>query len=430
LRQLFTLPKQAFTITRNAQNGLPESVTDGTFTLTRTFNTYGEVDGYGYNIGGSDIYTLSITRDNAGRIVQRIESIQGETITWDYSYDELGRLIEVKRNGTVVEAYAYDENGNRISETNSFKGVTDMAYTYSIEDHLLTAGSDTYQFDADGFLTSKTTSEGTTTYKYSSRGELLEVTLPDGTIISYDYDPMGRRIAKRINGTIVEKYLWSGRIRLLAVYDGSDNLIMRFNYADDRVPYSMEYLGQTYYLVYDQVGSLRAVVDSSGLIVKRIDYDSFGNVILDADPSFRIPIGFAGGLYDADTGLVRFGVRDYDPAIGRWTAKDPIDFAGGDVNLYEYVENDPINLFDPLGLFGESSHGLVELGTYGPTSSEFMRERDVKKVFKDPFVKLLTEQMGEIIFDFITKQPRRVFETPQLWRIPVGPSPTEACEKR
>ncbi len=188
---------------------------------------------------------------------------------------------------------------------------------------------------------------------------------------------MGRRIAKRINGTIVEKYLWSGRIRLLAVFDGNDNLIMRFNYADERVPYSMEYLGQTYYLMYDQIGSLRAVVDSSGLIVKRIDYDSFGNIILDSDPSFRIPIGFAGGLYDADTGLVRFGVRDYDPAIGRWTAKDPIDFGGGDLNLYGYVLNDPVRFIDPFGFWG-SEYGLVELGKHGPTSSEFMKERNIK----------------------------------------------------
>jgi len=224
-----------------------------------------------------------------------------------------------------------------------------MAYTYSIEGNLLTAGSDTYQFDADGFLTSKTTSEGTTSYKYSSRGELLEVTMPDGMVISYDYEPMGRRIAKKINGQVVEKYLWSGRLRLLEVYDGNDNLLMRFNYADDRVPYSMEYLGQTYYLLYDQIGSLRAVVDNMGNVVKRIDYDSFGNVILDSDPSFRIPIGFAGGLYDVDTGLVRFGLRDYDPSIGRWMAKDPIDFAGGSVNLYEYVLNDPVNWVDPEG---------------------------------------------------------------------------------
>ncbi|MCK4729630.1 MAG: RHS repeat-associated core domain-containing protein, partial [Desulfobacterales bacterium] len=63
-----------------------------------------------------------------------------------------------------------------------------------------------------------------------------------------------------------------------------------------------------------------------------------------------IPFGFAGGLHDRDTGLVRFGFRDYDPDIGRWTAKDPIFFAGGDTDLYGYCLNNPINLIDPLGL--------------------------------------------------------------------------------
>src|SRR3989337_3944057 len=63
-----------------------------------------------------------------------------------------------------------------------------------------------------------------------------------------------------------------------------------------------------------------------------------------------MPFGFAGGLHDRDTGLVRFGARDYDPSIGKWTAKDPIDFSGGDVNLFNYVGNDPINWIDPFGL--------------------------------------------------------------------------------
>lgn len=51
-----------------------------------------------------------------------------------------------------------------------------------------------------------------------------------------------------------------------------------------------------------------------------------------------------------DTGLVRFGARDYDPVTGRWTAKDPIGFGGGDLNLYAYVGYDPINEIDPSGL--------------------------------------------------------------------------------
>lgn len=39
--------------------------------------------------------------------------------------------------------------------------------------------------------------------------------------------------------------------------------------------------------------------------------------------------------------------------IGKWTAKDPIGFAGGDSNLFGYVENDPLNWVDPWGILAE-----------------------------------------------------------------------------
>ncbi len=124
---------------------------------------------------------------------------------------------------------------------------------------------------------------------------------------------------------------------------------MRFEYADARMPVAMNRSGLTYYLTYDQVGSLRVVADALGNVVKRIDYDSFGNIINDTNPGFTIPFGFAGGLHDRDTGFVRFGFRDYDPNTGRWTAKDPIGFSGGDVNLFGYCLNNPLNYTDPEG---------------------------------------------------------------------------------
>jgi RHS repeat-associated protein len=108
--------------------------------------------------------------------------------------------------------------------------------------------------------------------------------------------------------------------------------------------------GYRYFLAYDQVGSLRLVVNGAGSVVKSIQYDSFGNILEETNPAFAIPLGFAGGLHDRDTSLVRFGYRDYDPDVGRWTAKDPIGFAGGDTDLYSYVLNDPLNEFDPYGL--------------------------------------------------------------------------------
>jgi len=89
---------------------------------------------------------------------------------------------------------------------------------------------------------------------------------------------------------------------------------------------------------------------TTGAIAQRLDYDVWGNVLNDTHPDFQ-PFGFAGGHYDSDTGLVRFGGRDYDPYIGRWTSQDPIGHSGGDSNLYAYVYNDPVNEIDPSGYF-------------------------------------------------------------------------------
>jgi len=115
-----------------------------------------------------------------------------------------------------------------------------------------------------------------------------------------------------------------------------------------------------------------------GTVAQRIDYDAFGNVISDTNPGFQ-PFGFAGGLYDADTGLTRFGARDYDPETGRWTIKDPIRFDGGDTNLYGYVLNDPVNFVDPEGLFTLIDTANVAAG-FGDTISfggtDWVREQN------------------------------------------------------
>ena len=306
-----------------------------------------------------------MTRDNNGRIIGKTETAGDVTASYTYTYDSMGRLLTVFKDGNLVEEYGYDLSGTRISETNTLRGLSGRTFSYSDEDHLLKAGSVIYDYNLDGFLKTKTDGTDITIYSYSSRGELLKVTLPDGIAVEYLYDPLGRRIAKKLDGAIVEKYLWKGMTRLLAIYDGADNLLMRFEYADDRLPVAVTIGGAIYYLAYDQVGSLRLVADSIGNVLKRIDYDSFGNIIADTNSAFELPFGFAGGLYDPDTELVRFGYRDYDPDVGRWTAKDPVFFAGGDTDVYRYVLNDPINLNDPSGLFGigDVVSGAVSVAT-------------------------------------------------------------------
>ena len=106
----------------------------------------------------------------------------------------------------------------------------------------------------------------------------------------------------------------------------------------------------TYALIIDHLGSIRLVVNvDNGNVAQRMDYDEYGNETMNTNPDFQ-PFGYAGGLYDEQTKLVRFGARDYSAEVGRWICKDPIGFGGGVSNLYEYVVNDPINLVDINGL--------------------------------------------------------------------------------
>ncbi|MDA3835310.1 MAG: RHS repeat-associated core domain-containing protein, partial [Spirochaetales bacterium] len=125
--------------------------------------------------------------------------------------------------------------------------------------------------------------------------------------------------------------------------------------------------GKTYRIISDHLGSPRLIVDTvTGDVAQRMSYDVWGNITEDTNPGFQ-PFGFAGGIYDQQTKLTRFGARDYDAGTARWTSKDPIRFGGGDTNLYGYVLADPINLVDPSGLwyFDLNLTGAAT-GTLGP----------------------------------------------------------------
>jgi RHS repeat-associated protein len=92
-----------------------------------------------------------------------------------------------------------------------------------------------------------------------------------------------------------------------------------------------------------------------------LEHDEFGNVISDSNPDFE-PFGYAGGLYDSQTKLTRFGARDYDATTGRWTCKDPIGFGGGQANIYSYVNNESLNWTD-IGGLGRWGYRPLNMGT-------------------------------------------------------------------
>ena len=338
------------TLTRNAQNGLLTGSMLGNITDTWSYNGFGEPLRYTAVYNGSPLYDVQLTRDSLGRITTKTEAIGGTTEVYAYAYDLAGRLAEVRKNGALTTVYTYDANGNRLTYTGP--GGT-IAATYDAQDRLLQYGDTTYTYTAKGELLTKTTGGQTTSYKYDELGDLIHASLPDGTQIDYLVDGSNRRIEKLVDGILVQRFLYLNKLNPIAEVDGSGNLVTRFIYGSR--PHVPEYAikdGVTYRILSDNLGSPRMAIDvATGLIAQRTDYDEFGQILLDSRPGF-LPFGFAGGIFDQDTGLSHFGVRDFDASVGRWLSRDTARFAGSDANLYAYVANDPVNHFDPLGFSG------------------------------------------------------------------------------
>jgi RHS repeat-associated protein len=321
----------------------------GSVTTGFGYNGFGELTSHATTVGGTPVYAATLGRDAGGRIQQQTEVLGGVTTTDVYGYDAAGRLATVTRNGTLVVTYGYDANGNRTAVTTA--GGTTIA-TFDAQDRVLTFGTRTYTHtphgDVAGWTDSATST--TTTLTYDVQGNLRQWTQP-GTTITYTVDGRNRRIGTAVNGVPVQGFLWQGQLRPVAELDGTGALVSRFVYGTRiNVPEYLERGGTTYRLVTDHLGSVRLVIDTTtDQVVQALAYDPWGVVVQDTNPGFQ-PFGYAGGLYDYRTGLVRFGVRDYDAVIGRWLAKDPIGFGGGDLGWYSYVGNEPLGRFDPTGL--------------------------------------------------------------------------------
>jgi RHS repeat-associated protein len=321
---------------------------------------------------------------------------------WDnqvFSYDQNGRLNQIQRqkyddtnsfNESYTQQYTYPAgSNNNFSEMSHVLNGADKTTTatYDDQDRLLSLSGSinrNFSYNRDGDLESISNCFGTKSFEYDVFGNLKKVTLPSGKIITYKVDGLNRRVARYVNGQPDEYYTWFDQTRIQTVESADSSIRIQYVYGPH--PIAPAYLiknGVTYKIVASTKGDIAFVVGLDGSIVQETNYDAYGMILKDSSVTTATqrpfqPLGYVSGLTDFETGLVRFGARDYDPMVGRWTAKDPIGFAGGDTNLYGYVGQDPVSYADPSGLCPWCIGGAV--GTIASGGAAYLTGGDARTV--------------------------------------------------
>jgi RHS repeat-associated protein len=272
------------------------------------------------------------------------KTVNGDSV--DYTYDALNRLIgqsDGKPNQT--QAYTYDRVGNRLTGPAKHD-----AYVYEAGNRLVSDQHAQYVYDAMGNLIEQHTGEGVVYFAYDAENRLSKVTMPDGKVVEYGYDPMGRRVRRTVNGA--STYYVMADEDMIAEYEGGSVANAYIHGPGTDEPWALVNRKGTYYYHADGLGSIVALTDTSMRTVQTYEYDFFGNGAFgglhDMKNRIKQPYAFTGREFDRETRLYYYRARYYDPGTGRFTQQDPIGYQGG-LNLYAYVDGNPVNAVDPSG---------------------------------------------------------------------------------
>ena len=333
-------------------------------------------------------------------------------------------------NGAVAERHGlfYERSGVSLSEgTNILTAVyhgpaftnTAMVATSIAE---VVVGATAYGHDANGNLTS----DANFAYQYDVQNRLTNVVRKaDGvSTLANRYDGTGRRVeAVRETGT--ERYVYfPGSFLVLAVLDGSNNVKEVFTHGPD-LSGSLGGAGGiggilaqttgaagpgTHYLHPDAMGNVVMTTDASGQTSSTVHYGPFGR-ILARSGEFQSRYLFSSKEWEAAAGLNYYGYRFYSPSLGRWISRDPIEEAGG-ANIYVFVANNSLSLFDPLGLdwktiLGPERH-LLSGGDHPYSHYEEYVVRffgPLKNIFADTFSQQTLNKLGVYSYSYPNGNP-------------------------
>ena len=322
-----------------------------------------------------------------------LSAMSNGTESWSYEYDNVGNITKIT-SGTKVITYQYDELNQLIRENNGVLGTT-VLYTYdaggnmtSRKTYAYTEGAvstvqtqDLFTYRTDGWKDQLLSWNGKS-YAYDAGGNptvlrgmaltwgegrrLKRIAATAGEV-TFAYDSDGKRV-KKTSGNTETKYYYngstlSGLVRTTTGNTGTTKITVQFVYDAEGKPFLLRLNGKTdYFYLYNGLGDVVGLIDSSNKVVVRYQYNSWGKVTSSEDTSgvslaTLNPFCYRKYVYDSETGLYCLGSRYYDPEVGRFVNADDTDviFAKpqelGSKNLYAYCDNNPVAREDYAGEF-------------------------------------------------------------------------------
>jgi RHS repeat-associated protein len=287
-------------------------------------------------------------------------SITSKKFAQHWTLDGLGNWD----NGPTLPGFQQDNNGDGTYELNQTR-------THNTANDTLTASTWASPLhDAAGNMTTipQPSSPGNSfALKYDAWNRLVQVTT--GSVATYEYDGLGRRIAK-VSGGVTEDYYYNTNYQIIEFRRGGvmreqlgwnvdyiDSLALRFN--DGNSDGDFLDTNEQHYALQDGNYNVTALADSTGAVFERYRYTPYGErKVLEAnftdDPDAISDVlnthTYTGRQLDSETGLYYYRARYYHALLGRFVARDPISYYGGNWNLFEYVRGNPIISLDPKGL--------------------------------------------------------------------------------
>lgn len=292
-----------------------------------------------HQAGSTTLDGASYGYDYAGNRTSKTNYLNG--ITSNYGYDAIYQLQQVTQGGSTTESYSYDAVGNRLSSS----GVP--TYSYNSSNELTSNSSGSYTYDANGNTLSDA---GGKSYTWDFENRLTQAIVPgtNGGTTAFKYDPFGRRIQK--SGPLgTRNYLYDGA-RLIEEADGSGNVLAKYAHSTEvDEPLSMLRGTVNSYYLNDGIGSITSLSNQTAALSVTYTFDSFGKLTA-ATGTITNPFRYTGREFDTETGIYYYRARYFDPGTGRFVSEDPVRFGGDGPDFYAYVNNDPTDFTDPLGL--------------------------------------------------------------------------------